>query len=71
MATTNKRIKIGDMVVVPLGLDEIEGEVLEVYGSSARRYVMVRVPIHGPAGETLQEKDMPFSEDALRIVSAV
>jgi hypothetical protein len=71
MATTSKRLKMGDKVAVPWGLDEIVGEVLEVYGPPARRYAKVRVPIHGPAGETLQEEDIPFPEDALRIVTAV
>ncbi len=70
MATMNKHIKIGDKVAVPWGLDEIVGEVLEVYGTPARRYVKVRVPIHGPSGETLQEEDIPFPEDSLRPITA-
>jgi hypothetical protein len=69
MATMSKHIKMGDKVAVPWGLDEIVGEVLEVYGPPARRYAMVRVPIHGPAGETLQEEDIPFPEDSLRPVT--
>jgi len=32
MATMSKHIKMGDKVAVPWGLDEIVGEVLEVYG---------------------------------------
>jgi hypothetical protein len=70
MTTASRRIKIGDKVAVPWGLDEIVGEVLEIYGTPARRYVKVRVPIHGPAGETLQEEDIPFPEDSLRPITA-
>jgi hypothetical protein len=36
MATASRRIKMGDKVAVPWGLDEIVGEVLEVYGTPAR-----------------------------------
>lgn len=77
MATTTKktmangrRIKRGDKVAVPWGLDEIVGEVEEVYGPSARKYVVVRVPTRGPAGEILHEEKISFPEDSLRLVSA-
>ncbi|MGH3535949.1 MAG: hypothetical protein ACRDQG_14750 [Pseudonocardiaceae bacterium] len=63
-------LKPGDKVAVPWGLDEIVGVVLEVYGPSARRSVLVRVPTHGPSGETLDESDMSFPEHALRAVTA-
>lgn len=70
-ATANgKRIKRGDKVAVPRGLDEIVGQVEEVYGPSARKYVVVRVPTHGPAGEVLHEENISFPEDWLRLVSA-
>lgn len=68
--TSGKRIKRGDSVAVPWGLDEIVGEVEEVYGPTARKYVVVRVPTHGPAGEILQEENISFPEDSLRLVSA-
>lgn len=77
MATTTKHttssakpIKRGDRVAVPWGLNEIVGEVEEVYGPSARKYVVVRVPTHGPAGEILHEENISFPEDSLRLVSA-
>jgi hypothetical protein len=65
-----KGLKWGDKVVVPWGLDEVVGEVLEVYGPSPRhRYVNVRVPIHGPAGETLQEEDISFPVNRVRLAA--
>jgi len=70
ITTNRKRIKRGDKVAVPWGLDEIVGEVEEVYGPPARKYVVVRVPTHGPAGETLREENISFPEDALRLVTA-
>jgi rRNA processing protein Gar1 len=77
MATTTKhttakpkRIKRGDTVAVPWGLKEIMGEVEEVYGPTARKYVVVRVPTHGPAGEVLHEENISFPEDSLRLVAA-
>lgn len=77
MATTakhatahGKRIKRGDKVAVPWGLDEIVGEVEEVYGPPARKYVVVRVPTHGPAGEILHEENISFPEDSLSLVEA-
>lgn len=62
-------LKFGDKVAVPWGLDEVIGEVLEVYGPQDR-YVNVRVPIHGPSGETLQEEDISFPAESLRLVKA-
>ena len=71
---------MGDKVAVPWGLDEIIGEVLEVYlnalahvydlDPAERAHLKVRVPIHGATGETLQEEDIPFPEDSLRPVTA-
>jgi len=66
----NSRIKPGDKVAVPWGLDEIVGVVVEIYGPSARRSVLVRVPTRGPSGETLDESDISFPEHALRVVTA-
>jgi rRNA processing protein Gar1 len=57
-------------VAVPWGLDEIVGVVVDVHGPSARRYVLVRVPIRGPSGETLDESDISFPEGALRVAAA-
>jgi hypothetical protein len=65
-----KRIRRGDKVAVPWGLGEIVGEAEEVYGPTARKYVVVRVPTHGPTGEILDERNMSFPEDWLRPVAA-
>ncbi len=70
ISTSGKRIKRGDKVAVPWGLDEIVGEVEEVYGLPARRYVVVRVPTHGPAEEILHEENISFPEDSLRLVAS-
>ena len=65
-----KTLKPGDKVAVSRGLDEIVGVVVEIYGPPARRSVLVRVPTHGPSGETLDEPEISFPEDALRVVAA-
>ena len=65
-----KRVKWGDKVAVPWGLDEIVGQVVEVYGPPGHPRAVVRVPIHGPARETLQEEDISFREDSLRLIAA-
>ncbi len=57
------------MVVVSLGLDEVVGLAVEVYGPSARGCVLVRVPIHGPSGETPDESNISFPADTLRVVT--
>lgn len=64
-----KSLKPGDKVAVSWGLDEIVGTVVEIYGPSARRSVLVRVPTHGPSGETLDESEISFPEHALRAVT--
>lgn len=68
--TASKRIKPGDKVAVPLGLDEVIGVAVHVYGPPARRSVFVRVPIHGPSGETLDESEISYPERVLRVVTA-
>jgi hypothetical protein len=65
-----KTLKPGDKVAVPWGLDEIIGTVVEIYGPPARRSVLVRVPTHGPSGETLDDSDISFPEHVLRAVTA-
>jgi hypothetical protein len=67
---TIKTLKPGDKVAVAWGLDEVIGTVIEIYGPPARRSVLVRVPTHGPSGETLEESDISFPEHALRVVTA-
>ncbi len=69
-AATKKRLKWGDKVAVPWGFDEIVGEVIEVYGPSPRhRYAKVLVPVHGPDGETLAQREISFPQDSLRLVA--
>lgn len=68
--TPHMRIKPGDKVAVPWGLDEIVGVVVDVYGPPARRSALVRVPTRGPSGETLDESDISFPADTLRVVTA-
>jgi rRNA processing protein Gar1 len=65
-----KTLKPGDKVAVTWGLDEIIGTVIEICGPPARRFVLVRVPTHGPSGETLEESDISFPEHAVRVVTA-
>jgi hypothetical protein len=64
MTKASKRLKTGDRVAVPWGLDEVVGTVTFVYGQS----VMVRVPIRGSLGETLSESEISFPKDSLRLV---
>jgi hypothetical protein len=68
--TETKRVKLGDVVAVPWGLDELVGIAVDVYGPPALRSVLVRVPVHGPSGETLEESDVSFPESAVRIIVA-
>jgi rRNA processing protein Gar1 len=69
MAITNA-FKQGDPVRVPWGVDEVVGTVVEVYGPPEHRYVLVRVPTRGPAGEVLDETDVSYPENALGPVTA-
>ncbi|MDA8267903.1 MAG: hypothetical protein M0013_05955 [Actinomycetota bacterium] len=65
-----KHLKPGDKVVVPFGLDEIVGTVVEVYGPPKSKSVYVRLPVHGPSGEVLEEYVNSFPERVLRAVTA-
>jgi hypothetical protein len=62
------RIKPGDKVIVPLGLDDVVGTALEVYGPPGSRHVYVRIPILGPEGETLDEEYISFPLDRVSLV---
>lgn len=68
--TAAKHVKPGDKVAVPWGLGELVGTALVVYGPSVHRSVLVRVPVHGPSGETLEESELSFPESAVRVVAA-
>src|SRR5581483_11843291 len=56
-AVSSDDLTPGNKVAIPWGLDEIVGIVVEIYGPPARRSVLVRVPTHGPSGETLDESE--------------
>ena len=66
MATKTK-LHIGDKVRAPWGLDEIEGVVVNIYGPPGHRSVLVRMPIRGSSGETLDETEASFPEHSLSI----
>ena len=68
MATTD-RIKPGSRVVMP-GPWGVIGRVLEVYGPRGRRSALVRVPVDGTSGETLEEDDISVPLKDLRLVDA-
>lgn len=69
--TSSTRIKQGDSVAIPWGVDEVVGTAIEVYGPPGHHYVLVRVPTQGPAGETLDESTVSYPEEALRRVSSL
>lgn len=45
--------QVGQSVLVDWGLDDVKGEVLEVYGSGPLMRVRVKIPILGTHGEEL------------------
>lgn len=59
---------LGDQVLVPWGLDELVGVVVEVYGPSGSPSVLVEVPVHGASGETLEVTTVSFPAAALKPV---
>jgi hypothetical protein len=60
------RVRIGDRVTVPWGLEELPGVVVEIYGPPGRPSAMVRLPVYGSSGEILEETTLSFPLDALR-----
>ena len=65
MATRTK-LKAGDRVHVPWGLDELVGVVREVYGPPGSPSVLVEVPIQGASGEVLEVSTVSYAASALR-----
>lgn len=59
------RMKPGDPVNVPWGLDTVTGTVLSVYGPRARPHALVSIPIRGAEGEVLDTTTVSFPLDAL------
>jgi hypothetical protein len=66
----NRGIKVGDKVYVPMYPSDVVGEVLEVWGPRGRQSAMVRVPVLGPSGETLDEYDATLPLHRLRLAGA-
>jgi hypothetical protein len=63
---SSKKIEPGDRVTVPWGLDEVAGIAVQIYGPPGRRHVVVRVPVMGSTGETLEETELSFPESAVK-----
>lgn len=68
--TAQRQFRVGDRVLVPWGLDTVQGIVMYAYGPPGHPSVMVRVPILGPRGETLDESVISFPGTALRSAAA-
>ncbi len=61
------QLRAGDKVMVPWGLEELLGVVVEVYGPPGRLSAMVKVPVHGSSGEVLEETTLSFPLEALAV----
>jgi hypothetical protein len=57
--------EIGDRVVVPWGLDEIDGVVVNKYGSSLSERVVVSIAL----SEVNETEEIAFPVDAVRLIS--
>ncbi len=68
LMATKAGYMLGDQVLVPWGLDELVGVVVEVYGPSGSPSVLVEVPVHGASGETLEVTTVSFPAAALKPV---
>lgn len=53
MVSVSATPRIGDRVLVPWGLDQVEADVVEVYRLGGFVRLRVRVPVLGPDGEEL------------------
>jgi hypothetical protein len=51
--------------------DEIVGLVLEVHGPPQGRHAFLRLPVHGPSGETGDEFDISLPVSTLRVATVV
>jgi len=59
------KLKQGDQVRVPWGLDEVVGKVVEVYGPAGHRSVLVEIPVEGASGEELETTQVSMPESSL------
>lgn len=67
MASTS--FNIGDQVLVPWGLSEVVGTVVEVYGPPEHQSVIVAVPVTGSTGETLDSTAVSYPADSLKLAA--
>jgi hypothetical protein len=65
-----QRVRVGDTVRVPWGLDVATGDVLELQGPPHQQHVVVSIPILGSSGEVLDQTTVTFSLDAVDVVHA-
>ncbi|MHB1925424.1 MAG: hypothetical protein ACYCSJ_12115 [Acidimicrobiales bacterium] len=70
MASTATSLKPGDRVVVPWGLTELVGTVIEVYGPRARRSVLVEVPVEGAEREVLALTRVSYPASGVHLAPA-
>ena len=56
------KCEIGDKVRVRIGVDDVEGVILNIYGPSGERFAFVRTPILGSSGETLDTTEFTVQE---------
>ena len=61
-----KPLRVGDKDWVRWGLDEVEGEVIELYGAGQLARAMVSVPIRGARGEELAREEFSLPLDVIR-----
>jgi hypothetical protein len=54
---------------VARGQDD-DNAVVEVYGPAGHKWAMVRMPVHGPVGEVLEEYDLSTPMRLLKSVQA-
>jgi chromosome segregation ATPase len=61
MVTDNRqKLAVGDAVMVPWGLDELRGRVLEMYGEPGSERAVVAVEVPGSTGEDLGEVTITY-----------
>jgi len=66
------KVRPGDVVRVPWGLNEVEGTVIDVYGLPSALFATVRVMLPGADDESVVEvEELTFRADALELTHAV
>ena len=68
MASRTK-FRLNDRVHVPMPLFVGVGRVVDVYGPSKARRVVVDVEFHGASGEVLHTMRVPFDEAEVELVN--